>query len=239
MKNKLQSNFVMALLLGTSLTVPQTAQAITFTIDFDDFTSVPLNDSTGFEFANGGSTYQGVTFGSPNQFNVTGKDYRVDPTPGPLFAIPKSDNYYINNRETVASFLTTSYILTEAWFGSVEYYGFGGSATSVSVTALGASGDLDTVSIVLPDVIGQPDPMVQMDTSRFLNLSGITGYRIERSPTPDQVNAFQWAGDNFTFTDAVPAAVPWETDTLPLLGSTVLLGGGLWLKNKFSKTRQK
>ena len=39
-----------------------------------------------------------------------------------------------------------------------------------------------------------------------------------------------------TFT-ATP--VPWETDALPVIGSTVLFGLGLWAKNKFAKTLQK
>ena len=34
-------------------------------------------------------------------------------------------------------------------------------------------------------------------------------------------------------------AVPWETDTLPLVGSTVLFGIGLWAKNKFAQKKLK
>jgi hypothetical protein len=34
-------------------------------------------------------------------------------------------------------------------------------------------------------------------------------------------------------------AVPWETDTLPLVGSTVLFGLGLWAKNKFAQKKLK
>ena len=36
-----------------------------------------------------------------------------------------------------------------------------------------------------------------------------------------------------------PAAVPWETDALPVIGSTVLFGAGLWAKRKFAKPLQK
>ena len=32
-------------------------------------------------------------------------------------------------------------------------------------------------------------------------------------------------------------AVPWETDTLPLVGSTVLFGFGLWAKNKLAQKK--
>lgn len=33
-------------------------------------------------------------------------------------------------------------------------------------------------------------------------------------------------------------AVPWETDALSVIGSTVLFAGGLWARNKFAKPRQ-
>jgi hypothetical protein len=46
------------------------------------------------------------------------------------------------------------------------------------------------------------------------------------------------------FDDTQPATftatpVPWETDALPVIGSTVLFGFGLWAKNKFAKPLQK
>jgi hypothetical protein len=34
-------------------------------------------------------------------------------------------------------------------------------------------------------------------------------------------------------------AVPWETDALPVIGSTILFAGGLWAKRKFAKPLQK
>jgi choice-of-anchor C domain-containing protein len=39
--------------------------------------------------------------------------------------------------------------------------------------------------------------------------------------------------------NVVVTAVPWETDALPVVGSTVLLGFGLWCKNKLSQNRCK
>jgi hypothetical protein len=36
-----------------------------------------------------------------------------------------------------------------------------------------------------------------------------------------------------------PTPVPWETDALPVVGSTVLFGFGLWAKRKFAKPLQK
>ena len=39
--------------------------------------------------------------------------------------------------------------------------------------------------------------------------------------------------------NVVVTAVPWETDALPVVGSTVLFGFGLWYKNKLSQNRCK
>jgi hypothetical protein len=33
--------------------------------------------------------------------------------------------------------------------------------------------------------------------------------------------------------------VPWETDTLSVIGSTILFAGGLWARNKFARPLQK
>ena len=37
----------------------------------------------------------------------------------------------------------------------------------------------------------------------------------------------------------IATAVPWETDALPIIGSTVILGLGLWAKGKLTKTKLK
>jgi hypothetical protein len=122
------------------------------------------------------------------------------------------------------------------------YYGYGGGATSVTVVPLGVNGSLDpgvTVSLLSdrdydpnkPGANGLPGLMVKMDTSRFLNLQGITGYRIDLGQ--DNVNQANWAADDFTFTSATP--VPWETDALSVIGSTVIFGLGLWGKQKFGQ----
>jgi hypothetical protein len=50
------------------------------------------------------------------------------------------------------------------------------------------------------------------------------------------VNGFYDRTQSATFT---ATAVPWETDALPVIGSTVLFGLGLWAKNKFAKPLQK
>ena len=48
------------------------------------------------------------------------------------------------------------------------------------------------------------------------------------------INNADTSGD-LTISSLTPAAVPWETDALPVIGSTVLFGLGLWAKKKFAK----
>ncbi len=42
-----------------------------------------------------------------------------------------------------------------------------------------------------------------------------------------------------SITVATATPVPWETDALPIVGSTILFAGGLWAKRKFAKPLQK
>jgi hypothetical protein len=66
--------------------------------------------------------------------------------------------------------------------------------------------------------------------------SGNDGYR----PVGNTVTNFG-IGDNdivsSTLTPATP--VPWETDALPVVGSTILFGLGVWAKRKFAKPLEK
>jgi hypothetical protein len=60
----------------------------------------------------------------------------------------------------------------------------------------------------------------------------------------DSTNSAQYIEADSTlnqsnFTYATATAVPWETDALPVIGSTILFVGGLWAKNKFAKPLQK
>jgi hypothetical protein len=53
-------------------------------------------------------------------------------------------------------------------------------------------------------------------------------------------NTANTGGTNVTSSSLTPAtAVPWETDALPVIGSTILFAGGLWAKRKFAKPLQK
>jgi hypothetical protein len=93
-------------------------------ITFDDLPSPPATDrATGLFFANNNSAlYQGVTWDS--RVNVVGDAYRVDTaTPGPLFGIPHSGNFFITNggKANDGILLTTDRILLGAWFGQNQY----------------------------------------------------------------------------------------------------------------------
>jgi len=198
--------------------------ALAGTATFDDLsTPPPLTSSTGLYYANGDSSiYQGVTWDS--RFVVVGDEARVDPaTPGPLFGIPHSGHYFVTNEGDGASndglIISTSMVLTGAWFGRNEYYGFGAGADQVTISALG-SGGAALMSVVFdlpaPAVAGQPGIMGFVDTGAFSTLSGITGYRIDRHETGD-LNG-NWVADDFTFE---PAAV------VPEPASVVLLLAGL------------
>lgn len=192
------------------------------TATFDDLPTPPaLTTATGLSFANGGSsTYQGVVWDS--RFGVAGEAYRVDPPGGPLFGLPKSPSYYVTNDSadvggTFTSdglLMTTTLVLTEAWFGQNEYYGFGGGADQITIHALHGSDILGSVSLALPDdTPGQPEPLRMIDTSAFVSLAGITGYRIDRRPQGEFSDS--WVADNFVFQSPVPEA---STGWLLLLG---------------------
>jgi hypothetical protein len=68
------------------------------------------------------------------------------------------------------------------------------------------------------------------------NIENITSLRITGSSPLVQDFQTSWLMDNFSHTDAT--AVPWETDTLPLIGSTVLFGFALWGKQKLAKSQK-
>lgn len=221
--------------------------AAPFTIDFD---SLPGNISPNqnlsfFDANNGANSLNGVTFTS-SAFRVIGDDYRVGgPDPNPTFGIPHSGQYFINNNGEDNVILNTNFILTSAWFGRNEYYGYGGGASSVTVTAFGLTGDLGFVTIDLPDSFpgtgnlpppnnligdGLADPMMFMDTSSFLSLSGIIGYRISRVATAAQTG--DWVGDDFSFTTVTFIPLP---GSLALIGSVLGIWYGLSILIKQSK----
>ena len=238
------------LVLAGALGAPITALAVTAT--FDDLLTAPaLDGSTGLFFANGGSSvYAGVTWDS--RFTVVGDQYRTQPgsaapfaPQGPLFGIPNSGHYFVSNESaivdggTVATndglTITTSKVLTGAYFGRNEYYGFGGGADQITITALhGGTASVDSVTFDLPELrhsapgfagfigSGEPEFLSFADTSAFTSLTGITGYRIDRRELGTQSG--NWVADDFTFVAAAPVPEP-ETFAMLLAG----LGLVVWV----------
>ena len=194
---------------------------------FDDLpTPPPVTGATGFQFANGNSLgYKGVTWDS--NISVVGDQYRVDTgTPGPLFGLPHSGHYFITNGGTGGDgiMLTTSLVLTGAWFGPNVYYGFGRGADRITIVALSGATALGSVMKILYDTAlpdpQQPDPLTFVDTSVFLSYSNKTGYRIDRNePVPFAVN---WVADDFQF-EAPSVPLP-GTFALAVIGLLALFG---------------
>ncbi len=184
MQKKPLVRYVASLLIGLSLSVTHAAWAASFTIDFESLPMLSTTDQNqSLTDANGGSnTVQGVMFTSPG-FRVIGDDFRIGgPAPRPAMGVAHSGHFFLNNGNTPNDdvIMTTTSVLTEAWFGRNEYYGYGGGASAVTITAFGIGGDLGSVTVNTPDTFpstgnlpppddlfgnGLPDPMVQMDTS--------------------------------------------------------------------------
>lgn len=203
-----------------SVTVPAHSAS---TASFDDLPNLPLAVSQdGLFFANNNSAnYAGVVWDS--RFQVVGGAYRVDTsTPGPLYGIAHSGNYFVTNQGDGNSsdglMIATSKVLTGAWFGRNAYYGFGvNGADQVTVNAMNGALVLASIVFDLPITnAGEPESLGHLDTSAFWALSGITGYRIDRhAPGEFQSN---WVADDFTFADQTVA----EPATAWLLAGGVL-----------------
>lgn len=189
---------------------------------FDDLVAPPALDSaTGLFFANGASSsYGGVTWDS--RFTVVGDAYRVDTsTPGPLFGLPHSGHYFVTNQGAGNDglLINTTQVLTGAWFGRNEYYGYGAGADQVTIHALNGSTVLASVVFDLPELLaGLPEVLSFVDTGSFMALSGITGYRIDRHELGTESG--NWVADDFNFVAA--RDVP-EPATLGLLLGALLL----------------
>jgi choice-of-anchor C domain-containing protein len=128
---------------------------------------------------------------------------------------------------------------------------------SIAQTFVTTSGSQYLVSF---DLAGNPDEDPMVKTLR-LSAGGssqdftfdITGKTRENLGWSPQTFSFVASGDSTTLSFAsldntaygpaldnvVVTAVPWETDTLSVVGSTILFGLGLWRKNKLSQKRNK
>ena len=114
--------------------------------------------------------------------------------------------------------MSTDKVLTGAWFGRNQYYGFGeGGADQVTIVALNGATELGSVVFDLPESHpGLPEPLSFVDTGIFATLGRITGYRIDRRELGQQSG--NWVADDFSFVDATQVPAP---------GGAVLMLGGL------------
>jgi hypothetical protein len=207
-----------------------------FLATFDDLSRPPaLNSSTSLPSANNDSTVYGGVIWDP-RFSVVGDQFRVNPPPNPppnpVYGIPHSGHFFVTN-DTGADGLTitTPLVLTGAWFGRNEYFGFGGGADQVTITAVSGTTDLSSVVFDLPPETtpGVPNPLSFVDLSSFESLSGITGYRINRHVPRDF--AVNWVADDFQFSAVVP-----EPRSLVLLASALPIAGlFLWRRPALSR----
>lgn len=193
---------------------------------FDDLLFPPaLDSSTTIQWTNPSNSleYQGVLW--DDRFGIVGDQYRVGGPGGPLFGLPHSGHYFVTNHTgSSGMMITTNKVLTGAWFGRNEYYGFGAGADQVTIVALNGAVELGSVVFDLPELLaGEPEPLSFVDTSMFASLGPITAYRIDRRELGQQSG--NWVADDFQFVDA--AEVP-EPGTLALaLGGLGALGGAL------------
>jgi hypothetical protein len=177
---------------------------------FDDLPFPPALDSaTGLQWTNAANSlaYQGVTWDA--RFGVVGDQYRVAGPGGPLFGIAHSGHYFVSNATGASGMtITTDKILTGAWFGRNQYYGFGeGGADQVTIVALNGANELGSVVFDLPESHpGLPEPLSFVDTSIFAALGAITGYRIDRRELGQQNG--NWVADDFAFADATQIPAP-------------------------------
>jgi hypothetical protein len=175
---------------------------------FDDLSAPPALDArVSLQSTNNNSLdYAGVTWDAG--FGVVGDQYKVNLNPdypNPLFGIPHSGHYFVTNYQGGPVSIATNQILTGAWFGRNEYYGYGGGADQVTIVALSGQTTLMSAVFDLPENhLGQPEPLSFVDTGAFAGLSGITGYRIDRRAISDG----HWVADDFAFAPVpIPAAV--------------------------------
>jgi hypothetical protein len=185
------------ILAALSLAISSFTEAGVITANFDDLPSLPgVTSATSLSSANNNSlTYDGIVWDSG--LSVAGDQYRISQS-GPTYGIPNSGHYFVTNNNGGSVSVMTSLPLIGAWFGRNEYYGFGGGADQITIVALSGNTALSSVVFNLPETHpGQPEPLSFVDTSAFLALSGITGYRIDsHAPSQFQVN---WIADDFQF----------------------------------------
>ena len=195
-------------------------------VTFDDLDTPPaLDGAGGLAFSHAGTTYQGITWDA--RFNVFGDQYRLA-IGAPPFGRTRSGHYAVDNagdgKSSEGLTLTTDMVLLGFYAGQNEYYGFGGGADQITVHALKGNAILASLVADLPDNnAGLAEPLAFVDTSQFLGLSGITGYRIDRHPTNNNEFRTQWIADDFSFRAPGRVDAP-HTGLLLGLGVTAMWG---------------
>ncbi|BCG64911.1 MAG: hypothetical protein methR_P2704 [Methyloprofundus sp.] len=180
---------------------PTLTQAEQQIVDFEDLPQPPtLSQRTGLEFTEN-ANYADIIW---QNITVFGRDYRVDTvTPGPIFGLAHSENYAITNDGSSSS-LTTEKVLIGLWVGQNEYYGYGGGADQITISALDSQGNhLSSVSMDLPDNIeGEAEVLQWMDTRQFVSFANIAAYRIDRQEIG--TGGGSWVADDLHFMASAP-----------------------------------
>lgn len=172
-------------------------------ITFEDLPNPPARDSvrllSSANNTGGGSTLNGVTFDAA--FTVMGDEYvelwQNNGGMNPWFT-PRSGHYGVYNANGADGLaLTTDKVLLGAWFARPDFGAGVGGATSITVRAL--SGAVELASMTMPLTGSQ---MTWLDTRAFANITGITGYRIQRGASGEG----PYGGTHYLMDDLLLAA---------------------------------
>ena len=204
---RIAASLGLATLILLSLGAAHAAEDI---ITFDNFANQPGRNSVApLTIANGGSSlYDGVTF-SDNS-SVLGDQF-TNGGSSPL-ATPHSGNYAFATANHSTT-LTTTKTLYGLYLGQISSPTY--AATSVTINALSGS----TTLASLTDALTGTTPAF-FDTSSFASLTGITSYTLVGS-NPNDFNAHDFVGDDFTFSPPVIPPVPPITGTFDFENNTV------------------
>jgi hypothetical protein len=176
-------------------------------LTFDDFA---IRDEFGpgsydqfSEVIAGSLMYGGVTWN--NNWWVAGDEFVARQDPSDMFQSdaqapflkPHSGSFAIFNAFGYTGVsIDTDLYLTSVWLARPTLADGPDGATQVTVSALAGTTVLDSVSL---DLTGTTP--IFMDTSSFLGLSGITGYRFDRQAGPGEVSTHRgfFIADDFQF----------------------------------------